>query len=649
MSRPILLSNGYLHVGINLFGMVHDLYYPHVGLENHCAAQRMRHRIGVWVENQFSWLDDGSWTFTMDYDSYALIGHITAHNDHLAVTLDFTDCVDSEYNAFLRNIHVMNAADRPREIRLFLHQVMLISNSLNPDTVQYLPSEAAIIQYKGDRAFAIGAQDGNGEPFQQFTVGLFGTDGYEGSYRDAEDGKLDGNVVEHTKVDSALGFNLQLAPFESTRVQYWLAAAKNVPDAVSLHHSLKNSDLHARFEHTAAYWHRWLLPAESHIAEAPKHLQASMRKSLLIIKSHIDHKGGVIASTDTTMLKNWRDTYAYCWPRDAAFALWPLLRLGYKKEVKQFFEFCRDALHPDGFLEHKYQADGTLGASWLPYIVQGRQVPPIQEDETACVVLLLGDYIRRTSDKRTLDDMYYSFVVPAADFMANYINPRTRLPHASYDLWEEKFLTTTYTTSIVYAALCAAADMAKRRQEHQDQVRWQTVADDMRESAQKLLFNPQKQYFYKGFVTRADGEMKCDDTMDISSLYGANLFGLFDRDSAEVIASHQSLLARYSLADAATTRIGRYEWDKYFTINQSGLGNPWFVTSLWLAQYDLHHNNRGRAERTLDWVTDSMLPTGVLSEQINPFNNGFISVAPLIWSQAEYIHTVLNLIKANKK
>ena len=47
MARPIVLSNGSMHVGINLYGMVHDLYYPYVGLENHAAASKRRHHCAI--------------------------------------------------------------------------------------------------------------------------------------------------------------------------------------------------------------------------------------------------------------------------------------------------------------------------------------------------------------------------------------------------------------------------------------------------------------------------------------------------------------------------------------------------------------------------------------------------------------------------
>lgn len=643
MARPILLSNGTLHVGINLYGMVHDLYYPYVGLENHATAKRMRWRIGVWTEGSFSWLDDGMWQFTYNYEPHALISHTRANNENLGVALEFTDCVDSDVNVFLRSVHVINAQNSPRQIRLFMCQMMLISNSLNSDTGQYIPGSQAILHYKGDRAFVVGAKNQQGKSFDQFSVGLFGLEEHEGVYRDAEDGVLSSNVVEFGQVDSAIGFNLQLDSYSSTRVHYWFTAAKSQAQALALHAAMQKADVGKRFIATAAFWQRWLRPAEKHVVHMPKALQVPMRKNLLVVKSQIDRRGAVIASTDSTMLNYWRDAYAYCWPRDAAYALWPLLRLGYKTELKNFFAFCRDALQPGGYLMHKYRPDGAVGTSWHPYLIDGRVIPPIQEDETAIVIFLLGEYVKSTKDKKTLQAFYKDLVVPAATFMVGHINPKTKLPHASYDLWEEKFLTTTYTTAVVYAALCAAADMAKRLHHHTDVVRWQSAADDIRTAANALLFNQQRHYFYKGFLNKNTGEVYRDETIDVSSFYGAFMFGLFDIDSPKLQAAHQTLRQLYSLEGDNPTIIGRYEYDKYNTIDKAGLGNPWFVTSLWLAQYDIRTNHHRRAQATVEWAANCMLTTGVLPEQINPFNQKFVSVAPLTWSQAEFLNTVIDI------
>ncbi|HEU5188037.1 MAG TPA: glycoside hydrolase family 15 protein [Candidatus Saccharimonadales bacterium] len=648
MARPIVLSNGTLHVGINLFGLVHDLYYPHVGHENHAAANKLRHLVGVWVNGEFSWLDDGNWEFSFSYEPHALIGHTSAHNKQLDIMLEFTDCVDSERNVFMRTIHVVNARSDVREIRLFMHQVLIISNSLGADTAQYLPEQSGILLYKGRRAFVVGGQGEAGNTFNQFSIGSFGIEGKEGTYRDAEDGQLSGNPVEHGRVDSVIGFTMSIEGFSSTRVSYWLTAAKTQSEAIALHQMLQRSPLAERFMRTAEFWHRWLAVAEPSIKKLPKHVQGRVRQSLLITKAHINHNGAVIASTDTAKLNYDRDAYAYFWPRDGAYGLWPLMRLGYKTELKRFFEFCRTALHPQGFLMHKYQADGAPGSSWHPYLVAGRIVPPIQEDETAITVILFDRFLATTKDRRLLEEFYDSLIVPMANFMASYIDPHTKLPHATYDLWEEKFLTTTYTTATVYAALTAAATMAQRLKRQADAVRWQTVADDIRLAAHSLLFNTSTGYFCKGFINKAGEhgiDLDYDLTIDSSSFYGAYLFGLFEPDASELTQSFKTLQATFSLGGEPWL-VPRYAHDKYQLADPASIGNPWFVCSLWAAQYALLTGNAQKAEQVLDAVAGFMLKTGVLPEQVGGYNHKKIAaIAPLVWSQAEFINTALDIAK----
>lgn len=642
MSRPIVLSNGELHVGLNPTGLVHDFYYPYVGLENHTASDGLRHRIGVWVDGAFSWLDDGSWSFHSDYPYESLIGQTTAYNDKLGIVLEFDDCVDSHQSAFLRNIHVVNTSDDSRTVKLFMHQVFAISHSHASDTAQYLPDAPGIVHYKGSRVFLVSGQSKNQIPFNQFSIGIYGIENKEGTYRDAEDGVLSGNTVEHGSVDSVVGFELQLGPQDSGRVHYWIAAGKSIREALVIHNRIKEEGLLHRLLLTEKWWQQWLQPASACIKNLPSEYQDSFRKSLLLIKSHIDKRGAVIASTDTTMLNYARDAYGYCWPRDAAFVLWPLIRLGYKDEPLQFFNFCRRILHPDGYLMQKYQSDGAVGSSWHSYVHENGEVaPPIQEDETAIVVFLIMQYFHYHDDPRNLREYYNSLVRPMANFMAAYIDKETKLPKPSYDLWEEEFLTSTYTTAVTYAGLQAATHMAEKLEESEDAIRWGSIANEMCHSARATLFNKDKNYFYHGF-TKDDAGIHYKDRIDTASFYGAFMFGLFDIQSDEVQKSLVTLLDHLQ-SGPKFVGLPRYENDKYNVIDPAGVGNPWFITTLWVAQYYIEANQQEEAKAYLQWVVERMMPSGVLSEQLNPYSLEFVSVAPLVWSQSEFVSTILDI------
>ena len=44
-------------------------------------------------------------------------------------------------------------------------------------------------------------------------------------------------------------------------------------------------------------------------------------------------------------------------------------------------------IHKNGYFLHKYTPTGTWRSSWHPWTMQGRTVLPIQQDETALVLL----------------------------------------------------------------------------------------------------------------------------------------------------------------------------------------------------------------------------------------------------------------------
>lgn len=644
MARPIVLSNGELHVGINKFGMVHDLYFPYVGLENHAAGNSPRHKIGVWIDGQLSWLDDGSWEIDFSYPHRALIGHTTARSDSLGILLEFDDVVDAQMSALIRNIHVVNLRDEAREVRLFMHQALAIGDSRsNTDTAQYLPDSDAILHYRGRRAFIFSGMTGDGQMFDQYTVGLYGIEGREGSYRDADDGELSMCNIEHGRVDSILRFKLMISGHSSQRVHYWIAAGTSTREALYVHRQIREDGAQARLQQSATWWHKWLQPAIAVSDKiSPDHRENFLR-SVMIIKSQIDKRGAVMASTDTTMLNYWRDAYAYSWPRDGGYVLWPLIRMGYEDEPRRFFEFCKRGLHPSGYLMHKYRADGALGSSWHPYTHEDGTVgPPIQEDETALVLFVFAQFYHMHASPKLLREFYDSMIKPMADFMANYIDDTTGLPKASYDLWEEVYLTSTYTTSLTYAALLAAAELAEIAEDADSAVRWRSAADDILDAAQRHLFNHERQAFYKGVLVR-DGVIEYNDTIDNSSIFGAFMYGLFPVDSPELKTAIATQAQRFGVNDGALA-LPRYENDNYCRVDDSITGNYWLIATLWRAQYLIEIGQRDEADKVLAWVKDQAMSSGVMPEQISPVDGSAISVAPLTWSHAEYVATLLDTI-----
>ncbi len=641
MGRPVILGNGSLTVGLDESGLVHDFYYPYVGLDNLTTARSLPHKVGVWVDGVFSWVDDEGWQTAVDFESNALVSRVVMRNEQLQLELTFRDFVDHEFNAFCRQVNVRNQADKVRQVRIFFHQVFQISRAGRGDTALYEPDGNYILDYKGRCSLVIYAHGVDGTAMDQYSVGGYGIEGKEGTWRDAEDGELSNNPVEHGGVDSVLRCSLSLSANSSQVVDYWVVAADAQWSAEKIHEQLLQSGLSFRLERQKEYWRDWFKPAEAHLNTLPQGYTEAIKKALLVIKTHTDQRGGVIASCDSSIYNYGRDYYSYVWPRDGAYAMWPLIRLGLFDEPKRFFSFCRDIINPEGYLAHKYQPDRAIGSTWHPLVHGRHSERAIQEDETAIVIYMLGEYFEASEDLEFIESMYATFIQPAANFMADFRDESTQLPHASYDLWEEKFLTTAYTAAIVYRALLTAADLAEVLEFPDDAAHWRDVADEVAAGCH-IFFDEQRGYLRKGYLLQDDGSLQFDNTLDVSSAYGPLMFAT-KAFGSNAIRSTFKAVEDTLLDKSPSGGVPRYEHDNYFATDPPYLGNPWLVTTLWLAQYYMQLARNPDADKLIDWTLKQAVPSGALSEQISPIDGSPLGVVPLVWSHAELINTLLDV------
>src|SRR3990172_7352644 len=107
MPKSINLGNGKVLIGLDNFGQVKDLYFHYPGLENH-VAEYLTHKIGIFVEDKFSWLDDGGWKVEIYAHKQAMASDITAKNENFGIELHFTDIVYNEKDIFIREINIKN-------------------------------------------------------------------------------------------------------------------------------------------------------------------------------------------------------------------------------------------------------------------------------------------------------------------------------------------------------------------------------------------------------------------------------------------------------------------------------------------------------------------------------------------------------------
>mgnify|MGYP001319573467 CR=1 FL=1 len=649
MARAVTIGNGSLLVGLDSYGQVRDLYYPFVGEANHVsgASGNHVHRIGVFVDGQMSWLSDPGWRITIGCEENSCVGSLFAENLEIGIAIASRDVVHNEKDIFLRHFTVHNLRSDTRTVKLFLAQQFRIFESRRGDTGFFDPRVNAIVHYKGDTTILVNAVSG-GQPFQEYNIGLFGIEGKEGTYLDAADGILERNPIEHGSVDSVLGLTLSIAGHASNDAYYWIVCGSSIPEAHSLDEHVLKETPDRLISSTGAYWNAWLEKEQTDLSLLPEELQILYKRSLMIMRVHADSNGGIIASSDTDMLHHGRDTYSYVWPRDAAIIANAFDQTGYPDVSKRFFKFMTECMEPSGYLMHKYRSDGVLGSSWHPWIIGGEPHLPIQEDETATVLFMLWEHYERYRDLEFVESMYNSFIEPAAGFMCEYVESLTGLPQASFDLWEEKYGTSTYTAASVYGALMAAAKFASVLGKDDSSRTYQAVAQRIQTSLSDVLFDEKSGSFAKHVIHTKDGDLEFDRTVDMSSLYGLLLFRVFDIDDDRVERMVEAVENKLSVSGSSKGFM-RYEGDKYYRMQDAESPNPWVICTLWLARYYIEKatqlNELKKPLEVLEWTASHATKSGVLAEQMHPDTREQLSTAPLVWSHAEFVLAVKAYLK----
>jgi glucoamylase len=647
MPRDIPIGNGSLLILYDKKGLLRDLYFPSVGSENH--AQGHVFRVGVWVNGVFHWIDGEGWERSLDYEDDTLVARIELINKALGIEIIMRDVVDFHINLYVREITVKNLSMQSAEVRLFFHHDFHIYGSEIGDTACYKPEEKGLLHYKGRRYFFINALTEDGVGVTQFATGVKEAQGLRGTWVDAEDGVLSGNPVTQGSVDSVCAVHTTISPGKKANAYYWIAACIDWKGVKRLNDLVVQRTPGYFIKRTADYWRLWLDRESMKFGDLPNTIRRLYARSLLILRTHINNNGSVIAANDSDILHFSRDTYTYMWPRDGALVAYALDLAGFPIPARRFFEFCAEIIGRNGFFMHKYNPDGSLASSWHPWVLEGKPHLPIQEDETGLVVWALWEHFSMYRDVEFIKPLYRKVIKAAADFMCEFVDQRTALPLPSYDLWEEQLGIHTFTVCSVIAGLRAAGHFTAAFGEIGLSEKYVKTSDRMREALTEYLYSDEVGRFH-GSGSERLGIFKKDLRLD-SSLSGLFAFGVFSAADDKIQSTMDALKDRLW----CKTEIGgmaRYENDRY----QSGVaqnneipGNPWIICTLWYAQYLIEKaKNKEELQKSLpilNWVSERALQSGVLAEQVNPFTGEPVSVSPLTWSHAAFIIAVQRYLK----
>lgn len=647
--RDIPVGNGSLLVAFDDKYQIRDVYFPHVGQENH--TEGFPFRFGVWADGEFSWIFEKDWKRNLCYRRETLVTEVELINENLGVKIVSNDTVGSHENIFLRRARVTNLRDEAREIRVFLHHDFRISESKIGDTAFFDPESFALVHYKRNRYFLIKTEP----QFEAFTTGRKAFGDHEGTWREAKSGALSGKAVTEGSVDSTVGVFLSLGARESKEFFYWICAGESHAEVLELSRHLLAETPQKFLDYTESYWRAWVNKNDTDFAGLPPEIVNLFKRSLLVINTQTDTGGAILAANDSDVTIRATDHYSYLWTRDGALVAHALDLAGYAHLTRNFYKLCEKIIHPDGYFLQKYNADGTVASGWHAAwdFWAHKKLVPIQEDETALVIWALQAHYDHNRDIEFIRKLYRPLITRAADFMRDFRHAPTELPAPSWNLWEDRRGIHTFTCASVVGGLRAAAKFACLFGEAERAASYERAANEITAAMREHLYSAKLGRFLRALHFHGDDSYEADTTVD-ASLFGAFYFGAFAaRD--ETVKNTMRAVEEKLWVKTDCGGVARFERDGYMNVSRDFdeiPGNAWFICTLWLAEYRIavaekKEDLRGAFE-LLEWTTKHALPSGILAEQVNPFDCSPVSVSPLTWSHSTFVATVMNYLQKER-
>ena len=630
MVRFLPLGNGRLLVNFDRDMNLIDFYYSKSQGENHGGRP---FRFGISVNDSFHWINS-TLAKNVDYVDHTMIGKW----DFSLKGVDFSteNFVDIYEDVYVRRITASNNSGEAVDLKYYFHQNFYIYGNDIGDTAVFMPDLNGILHYKGARYFFASVCDANDGKMDQFAIGVKEFMGMEGSWKDAEDINLSGNPVAMGSVDSILRYTAKIPPGGKREIFYYILCGTSLEKITSASHDITFEKLKRYELRTSNYWRLW---GSKQRIGLDDRLTSLYIRSLLIVRSHMGENGGIVASSDSETIKVNKDGYYYVWPRDAAISAYALIRANHSGPARKFLDFSRSLISPGGYYSHKYTMGGTLASSWLPMIIGNKSVLPIQEDETSLMVWAIWKHYVKNNDIEYLSQFYEPIIKKCANFIVSFLG-EDGLPKPSYDLWEERFGIHTFTVATSYSALNAAAKCARTFGDEDTALEYERVIDRMKRAYEEKFYSEETGIYARSLI---DG--KPDFTPD-SSIMSLFLFNMKDAGDPRIVSSMSIIMKRLWVEGIGG--LARYENDIYQRVKKDNRipGNPWIITTLWASEYFMLLGDLDSALKMINWVADHKQDSGILPEQVNPYDGSALSVSPLVWSHAQFIITILDYERA---
>ncbi|OPZ94865.1 MAG: Glucoamylase precursor [Firmicutes bacterium ADurb.Bin419] len=632
-----IVGNSRMLVCLNQKGELERLFWPHIDYPQHVE----RFVTGIFdtrYKNSTSWLGEDNWQKEQSYVEDTNILITSFKDSGRGVFVEQYDYVLPQRDIFIRQYEIENIGDQELELGFIQYSSMITTTPELRSTLFDFGTDS-LIHYRHNYYISISSDI---EAFQ-FQLGNNAID----SARYTE---LMGYDSIGMMRDGALSWQIGvLKPGEKKNFSMFICAAATLKDVKKLSRKCKSMNVKEQYESTKKYWLD-LLGSARQFKTGNADIDNLYKRSLLVFKLMSDEQtGGLLASAEIDEGFSKCGRYAYCWGRDAAFITSALDASGLSKAVDKFYEWAVDTQDDDGSWHQRYYMDGNLAPSW------GMQI-----DETGTLIWGMLKHYEVTKEKAFLEKMWHT-VEKGVEFLIKFRDNETGLPKPSYDLWEERVGEHTYSCAAVYGGIKAGAKIAEILNVPQEIIsNWNKTAEEIKKAMESNLWKAEANRFIRSVRTKLNPwghehshhttvievnskgyrrDVTLEDwTIDISLLGVTIPFEVFDAKD-ERVANTVEAIERVLTAHPAGG-IKRYENDNYIG------GNPWVLTTLWVALYHIETGNLEKAKSYFEWSVKSRTSLGLLPEQVNRDTGVPCWVIPLTWSHAMFVLVLDKLIGA---
>lgn len=638
LRNDAIVGDGLMLAAFSGTGQLLRLWWPYGDGPQHIGQARIGlvRLDGPTAPSSPSWLDSPPWTHRQRYLDDTNVLETEALHPTWPVRVTETAFAVPGEGLLVRLLSLTNTGGEALSLRV-LHCAAFVIEEHPYYQACYVAEEGnAVVHYRRPYAFAVGSS----RETSGFQAGH--------AFADAADGRLSGSdIAMHP--EAALSWDIALEPGGRVTLPIFIAAGSSPDNALTRLRRALTTPADTWLSRTVQHW-RTKVARAAPLATSDETLQRLYRRSVLLFHLMANPEtGSILAAPEFDEAFTRCGGYAYCWGRDAAYITVAFDRAGLTDLAAVFYRWAARAQSPDGSWQQRHYHDGFLAPSW-----------GLQIDEGGSILWGLWQHYRATGNRALLEELWLT-VEKGAEFLLAFRDPETGLPLPSRDLWEEREGVHTYSAAAVYGGLVGAARIAETLGHGHHARRWQEAADALRRAVLTRLWNAEAGVFYRSVRLRVDREtyehadvpgkrvvrtwkgytryeLPVDPVIDVSLLGLAVPFGLLSphdermHRTAEAVARH--------LTVPGVGGLKRYEDDTY-----AG-GNPWILTTLWLALYDIAAGNRERARALFAWAVEHRTPLDLLPEQVHRKTGEPAWVIPLTWSHAMFVLAVRALDEA---